>query len=133
VLVADRENSRVQILTTDGEFVGEWSDTNRPTAVLMDEKANFLVTELGYILPECQKDRQIPTNRELFPRLTFRSGDGTTFASWGGLDMCAPGNFWAPHSMAIDSRGDLYVAEVNKAAQAPAGCHTFQKFLRKRV
>jgi len=133
LLVADRENSRVQILTAEGEYLGEWSDANRPTTVLMDKKANFLVTELGYILPGWQIERQIPANRALYPRITIRSGDGAIFAWWGGLDMCAPGNFWAPHSMALDSRGDLYVGEVNRAEKAPKSCHTFQKFVRRRA
>jgi hypothetical protein len=39
----------------------------------------------------------------------------------------------APHDIAVDSRGDVYVAEVThtfagKAGLVPPDCHTFQKF-----
>jgi hypothetical protein len=45
----------------------------------------------------------------------------------------APGSFVAPHGLAVDSKGDVYVGEVSwtfavSRGLAPAGCHTFQKF-----
>jgi DNA-binding beta-propeller fold protein YncE len=128
LLVSDRENFRVQILTTTGEFLGEWADANRPTSVLMDDRGNFFVTELGFITG-WQKERQIPTNRDLYPRLTIRDPAGKILVSHGGPDMTTPGNFWAPHSIAMDSKGAIYVAEVNKTTNAPTGCHTLQKFV----
>jgi hypothetical protein len=62
---------------------------------------------------------------------------GVLRARWGGGDNpCAPGDFFAPHGIWVDSRGDLYVAEVALSAGARAGlvspsCHTFQKFVRQ--
>ncbi len=48
----------------------------------------------------------------------------------------APGNFLAPHTLAVDSKGNLYVGEVTHTfgvsrGVAPPDCHTFQKFARK--
>ena len=48
-------------------------------------------------------------------------------------DACASGSFAAPHGLAVDSRGDIYVSEVTwtfavSRGLAPEGCHTFQKF-----
>jgi hypothetical protein len=51
--------------------------------------------------------------------------------------MTAPGSFAAPHGLALDSKGDLYVSEVTwtfavSRNRAPADCHTFQKFALKQ-
>jgi hypothetical protein len=61
---------------------------------------------------------------------------GALHARWGGGDTpCAPGDFFAPHGLWVDGRGDLYVAEValsagGRAGLVPASCHTLQKFVR---
>jgi hypothetical protein len=52
---------------------------------------------------------------------------------WGSPEACAAGSFAAPHGIAIDSRGSIYVAEVTwtfavSRGLAPETCHTFQKF-----
>jgi len=54
--------------------------------------------------------------------------------------MAAPGNFIAPHGLAIDSKGSLYVAEVSGSfggllkRMPVAAClnHQIQKFQRLR-
>ena len=43
----------------------------------------------------------------------------------------------APHSLAVDSEGSIYVGEVTHTflisrGHAPEGCHMFQKFARVR-
>ena len=49
---------------------------------------------------------------------------------WGSQDSA----FVAPHDVCVDSRGDLYVAEVTKTFGWPRGvpesAHSFQKFAR---
>jgi NHL repeat len=59
--------------------------------------------------------------------------DGRVLARWGSADAAAPGSFAAPHGLAVDSRGAIYVSEVTwtfsvSRGLAPADCHTFQKF-----
>ena len=54
-------------------------------------------------------------------------------ARWGGPDRCAPGNFVAPHDIAVDSKGNVYVAEVTwtegvSRGHVPDGTHSLQKF-----
>jgi hypothetical protein len=62
---------------------------------------------------------------------------GNLKARWGGgRDPCAPGDFFAPHDVCVDSRGNVYVAEVVWSAGGnrglvPAGCHALQKFSRR--
>jgi hypothetical protein len=71
-------------------------------------------------------------------RVSVYTVEGQLVARWGGEpDPCAAGNFCAPHGLCVDSRGDVYVAEVTYtfAAQnnlVPSDCHTFQKFTRVR-
>jgi hypothetical protein len=63
------------------------------------------------------------------------SASGTLLAQWGGgKNPTAPGDFFAPHDICLDSRGDVYVAEVVWSAGARQGlvspnCHTLQKFV----
>jgi hypothetical protein len=49
------------------------------------------------------------------PRLTFVDGQGKTLARLGGENGpgLEPGRFIAPHGLALDSRGDIYVGEVS--------------------
>lgn len=128
--VADRENSRVQVFNPDGEYLREWVDVRRPTCISMDQEGTVYVTELGFLVG-LFPGMSFPNVRDPLPRLTIRSPEGEILAQWEGVDGCAPGNFFAPHSVAIDSRGDLYVGEVAATTGAPPGCHALQKFVRR--
>ena len=44
---ADRENSRIQFFTGDGEYLSEWTDVVRPCEVFIDSHDNVFVAELG--------------------------------------------------------------------------------------
>jgi hypothetical protein len=51
----------------------------------------------------------------LGPRLSFVDGKGKLLARLGGESGpgLEPGKFIAPHGLALDSRGDIYVGEVS--------------------
>jgi hypothetical protein len=49
--------------------------------------------------------------RNLGPRLSVVSAKGETLAHLG-TEPIGEGQFIAPHGVALDSRGDIYVAEV---------------------
>jgi DNA-binding beta-propeller fold protein YncE len=130
VLVTDRENDRIQVFTLDGDFVEIWSKVQRPTAIIGKGSGPFFVTELprpkghySWTLGE--------TDVDLPARVTVLDGDGTVLGRFGATgEPCAAGNVAAPHGVAIDSHGDLYIAEVTQtflAGTAPEGCHTLQK------
>ena len=40
VYVADRENSRIQLFTPDGQFLSEWTDVARPCEIFIDKAEN---------------------------------------------------------------------------------------------
>ena len=71
-------------------------------------------------------------------RMSVFAADGTLRARWGQAasdDATLPGNFTAPHDIAVDSHGDVYIGEVTFAEFGRIGlaspdCHTVQKFRR---
>jgi DNA-binding beta-propeller fold protein YncE len=134
VYVADRENSRVQIFDAGGKFLAEWTDVVRPMQVFVDRDNNVLVAEVGFragLFPWCTA----PANA-IGARVSVFTPDGKLLSRWGGgPDPCAVGDFFAPHDIWADSRGDIYVGEVTLSAGGnkglvPKDCHCLQKFVR---
>lgn len=132
LLVADRENSRVQFLTLEGEFISEWRNVERPAMILVDEEGSVFVVEMGFNPGSMFPDSKAPPGTDVIPRLTIRSLSGAVESEIGGKRMTDPGNFYAPHALCMDSRKDIYVGEVNFVTGAPPNCHTLQKFKRVR-
>ena len=93
ILVADRENHRIQRFTPNGEYLGEWGGFRQPTDLFVDGDGFIYVPELQH-------------------RLSILDSDGQVVARWGGEPRREPGAFVAPHGACVDSRGDLYVCEV---------------------
>jgi DNA-binding beta-propeller fold protein YncE len=132
VFVCDRENDRIQIFSPDGEYLGEWTDTQRPTHLVFDAQGRAYVSELWWHKGQTSQ-RHGPVQEARYGRVSVYDGDGRVLARWGSPDAAAPGSFAAPHGLAVDSRGDIYVAEVTwtfsvSRGHARVDCHTFQKF-----
>jgi DNA-binding beta-propeller fold protein YncE len=134
VAVADRENDRVQFFSPDGEFLDQWTDLARPTEVFFDAVGNAFVSELGRragMFPWMTPDVNSPGGR-----MSIFDADGNLLARWGGGENpTEPGDFYAPHDVWVDSRGDLYVGEVTWSAGGDRGlvdanCPSLQKFVR---
>jgi DNA-binding beta-propeller fold protein YncE len=135
VFVCDRENDRVQIFSPDGEYLSEWTDTQRPTHLVFDGRGRAYVSELWW-QPGQTSPRYGPAGDARSGRASVYDRDGRVLARWGGPDPVAAGSFAAPHGIAVDSRGDVYVSEVTwtfagSRGHVPATCHTFQKFALK--
>src|SRR5262249_27031116 len=47
VYVCDQENNRIQIFSTDEQFLTIWSDMRRPLDISMDQKSIFYISEGG--------------------------------------------------------------------------------------
>ncbi|HET8568765.1 MAG TPA: peptidyl-alpha-hydroxyglycine alpha-amidating lyase family protein [Candidatus Limnocylindria bacterium] len=142
VFVADRENDRIQIFGPAGEYLDEWTDVQRPTHLAFDPQGRAIVAELTWRAGSTSfrngpVDRHLPSRVSILdPRgvpIARLGGEGPHDPLWGGPDPCRPGNFCAPHGLAIDPNGDLYVAEVTwtigvRQGLVRADCHTLQKF-----
>jgi len=141
VIVCDRENDRLQFFDRSGRFLTMWTDVLRPTHAAVDRDGLIYVTELWRPVEPGQgsfihgySDHDQPG------RVSVYRKDGKVLARWGddSKNRSAPGNFIAPHGLALDSRGNLYVSEVSCTFGARAGrlswdeCrnHQIQKFAR---
>lgn len=136
VYVADRENSRLQLFTPAGDYVSEWTDVARPSQVFVDENDDVFVAELGF-RAGMWPGTTAPAFNAPGGRMSIFNRRGQLNARWGGGETpCAPGDFFAPHDVWVDSRGDIYVSEVVMSAGGAKGlvsptCHTLQKFVRQ--
>ena len=115
VYVADRPNRRVQVFTLDGKYVTQVfinrtipsGGTAAGLAFSPDAQQRFLyVSDLG-------NSHMAVLNRKTLQVLYQFGAKGTQ-----------PGEFQAPHLVSVDSKGNLYTAEVNPGNRA-------QKFLFK--
>jgi DNA-binding beta-propeller fold protein YncE len=135
VYVADRENSRIQVFTGEGEYVTEWTHVSRPDDLYIDKDENLFVAELGFKVASMLNNMgaAVPPH-EPHACVSVLTLDGEVQQRFGGHGL-EPGNFYAPHGIWADSRGDLYVSEVNYSAGGKQGLipldgHVLQKFVR---
>ncbi len=138
VLVADRENDRIQVFDTAGTFLEEWTDVQRPTDIFVDRDGRVFVSELPWRVGQVSL-RRGPITEELPGRVSVLSLRGEVLTRLGVREGSTPESFWAPHTLCVDSRGDLYVGEVTwsfsglgKAGLVPPGLPNLRKLLRVR-
>ena len=133
VYVADRENQRVQVFDRNGKYETQWNNMARPCGLYIDTSGDqtVYVGELGVAIgPNSQASG-------LGPRITIMDVQGNTLAKLGDVpEGEQPGTFIAPHGVCIDSRGDIYVAEVSwthtgSHLTPPREVRSLQKLLRK--
>jgi hypothetical protein len=103
VYVADRENHRIQVFDSEGRYQTEWRGVHRPCALCM-AGPHFYVGEVG---PAMRATLDFPN---LGPRLSVLDAHGAILA------RIEHSGFVAPHGMAVDSRGDIYVADLARVA-----------------
>jgi DNA-binding beta-propeller fold protein YncE len=110
VYVADRENHRVQIFDRTGKYITQWNNLHRPCGLYISSGAEQLcyIGQLGPGMPVNFDSPNLGARVDIF---TLR---GERLARLGASKRGnEPGQFIAPHGLAVDSRGDIYVAEVS--------------------
>lgn len=115
VWIVDRENSRIQKFNAQGEYLTQWIHLIRPTGLFIDDEDIVYISDLAQ-------------------RISIYTIDGELISQWGtdGLNR-DKALFHAPHTIAVDSRGDLYVGEVAWTYTGiDKGSSVIQKFTRKR-
>ena len=88
--VGDRGNKRIQLFGTDGKHLATWDGFGNPFGLVI----------VG--------DELLASEGDIHKVFHLSLKDGRITASWG-----TPDTLLLPHLMALDSRGTLYVAEVN--------------------
>lgn len=96
--VCDRQNHRIQLFTLDGQYIRKIAGVRQPCDIIVDADGVRYVAELqGRIAIFDENDFEI--------------------TRVGGEQNTEPGHFIAPHSVAIDSEGSMYVGEVLEGAR----------------
>ena len=132
IFVADRENSRLQLFDAQGRYLSEWTDVARPCQVCIRDGFVY-VAELGF-KAGMWSGTQAPSPDSTGGRVSIFDMKGKLQDRFGGgSNPTAPGDFFAPHDIAVDSHGSIYLAEVTLSAGGNRGlvspdCHSLQKF-----
>mgnify|MGYP001418043520 FL=1 len=135
VYVADRENFRVQIFDAGGRFITQWNNLYRPCGLYVDRQGDQDRIYIGELSSSVSVSEGI---QNLGARLQIFTPAGERVARIGApLPGSGPGEFVAPHTVAVDSRGDVYVGEVSytirgKLLTPPQELRSLQKFERVR-
>jgi DNA-binding beta-propeller fold protein YncE len=111
VLVADRENNRIQVFAPDGSYVTEFGGLFRPCGLCLDGAGNIYVAELG---PSHGQVSILDPNGNLTARWDIKG----EIPSAGG------------HSIAVDSEGSIYVGLVYQGFPPPEDAHPVIKYRR---
>jgi hypothetical protein len=130
VYVADRENHRLQLFDAQGNYLSQWNNLHRPCGLHISDDLVYI----GQLLPQYPFNEDYPnigaciTIHDLSGRRLARLGDSRSGE--------APGQFIAPHGLAVDSRGDIYVGEVSWTAYGqslspPRKPRSFRKLVKK--
>jgi len=128
IYVGETGNSRVQVFDLDGTWKAEWTDVQRGSHLCVDGADSIYIAEAGHVWHgwpgPMSPDRSAPR-----ARITVRDRTGVILAEFGRDDV-----FFSPHGMAVDSQGDVYVAEVPKSAcggAAPPDYVPLTKYVRR--
>ncbi|MBI2958053.1 MAG: hypothetical protein HYY32_04335 [Chloroflexi bacterium] len=114
VWVADRHNSRVQVFSPQGEFIKQWP-CFRPTDVFIDRND---IVYLGEGKPN-HAVGLYSTEGQPLARLARKA------------DSPVDAPAWTPHTLAVDSRGDIYISGSLGAATGASSPGTVLKLVRQ--
>jgi sugar lactone lactonase YvrE len=110
LIVADRENSRLQFFTLDGKYLAAWDHVQRPAALAVDHNGRIFVGESFDGPP--YPSRHFVGKDFVNGRVSVYEPNGTLLAFVeGAVDSLAPGRFISAHGIAVDSEGAIYTAE----------------------
>jgi len=136
VYVADRENHRIQVFSPEGCFETQWVNLSRAACLDIDTSGERDIVYIGeYFSGIASND----VGTGLGPRVTVMSTDGKVLSRVGTEPYGSQaGRFFSPHGIAVDSKGDLYVAEVSasdygRGWNAAPELRSLQKLVRVRA
>ena len=133
VYVADRENQRIQVFDSNGNYEAQWPNLSKSACVYADHRGSQLVYVGEYFAGIDANSMAM----RLGPRVTILDTKGNVQARLGDMPYSEEaGRFNAPHGIAVDSRGDIYVAEVSfanygKNLDPPRELRSIQKLVKR--
>jgi DNA-binding beta-propeller fold protein YncE len=136
VYVADRENHRIQVFDKNGKYQTQWNNLGRPCGLHITRGTSPLIV-VGELGPHFVNSFSAGA-RNVGPRVLILNTKGEILSYLGREPLGeGAGQFIAPHGIAVDSRGDIYVAEVSNTLwpqlygkKADQELRCFQKLVR---
>ena len=131
VYIADREAHRIQVFDPNGKFITMWNNIHRPDGICLDAEGNFFIGELNGM-------GGVDDAPGLGHRVSIYNLEGRLQTRFGDPEEGeGPDQFIAPHGVAVDSHGDLYVGDVaftirGRHMNPPRHLRCFRKFRRVR-
>lgn len=129
VYVADRENHRIQIFDDGGSYVDQWNNMHRPCGLNISGDLVYV----GQLFSQLALNQDYPN---IGACVSIHDLTGKRLARLGADRFGeGPGQFIAPHGLAVDSHGDIYVGEVSQTAYGnsltpPRRLRTFRKLVK---
>ena len=129
VYVADRESHRVQVFDSEGTYLTQWNNLHRPCGLHIDGGLCYI----GQLPPSLAVNADYPN---LGACVSIHDLEGRRLAWLGDVRPGeGPGQFLAPHGVAVDSRGDIYVGEVSwsflgRTLEPPRELRSFRKLVK---
>lgn len=93
VYVGDRENKRIQVFDAEGKFLAQWKESGSPYGLFLFKDRMFVADAVNNWVQVLDME-------------------GKPLGRWGQTGS-APGQFKSSHMLCVDSKGAVYVAEVD--------------------
>lgn len=94
VYIADRNNSRIQVFSREGEFKEAWTNLGKPWGLAISKESHIYMTD-------GDGEKMLKLDRKGNILGEYKAGPGTQ-----------TGQFRAAHGIAVGLKGELYVTEV---------------------
>ena len=136
IYIGDRENHRVQVFDRNGRYETQWVNMSKAAAVHIDKRGDRDIVYVGEYFAGIASNA---VGTDLGPRISIYETDGTLLARVGRESYGKePGRFYSPHGIAVDSKGDVYVAEVSysdygRRMEPPQELRSFQKLVKVKA
>ena len=94
VLICDRENDRIQLFNSDGDFLEEWADLSSPGDVWIHEDHIYCIEQGPH------------------GGVSIWTLDGDVVSRWKIDEEPGKGSITDGHGITVDSEGSIYVTEI---------------------
>tara|TARA_B100000949_G_scaffold234727_1_gene254770 strand:- start:14 stop:880 length:867 start_codon:yes stop_codon:yes gene_type:complete len=94
VIICDRENDRIQLFNSDGDFLEEWTDLSSPGDVWIHENHIYCIEQGSH------------------GGVSIWTLDGNVVSRWKIDEDPGKGSITDGHGITVDSEGSIYVTEI---------------------
>jgi peptidylamidoglycolate lyase len=106
IYVADRNNARIQVFSPEGQWLVSWSqpEIGRPYGIEIGQDQQLYIADGGDVL-----NGRLDHPQSHIVRMGLDGQVTARWSTWG----TKVGQLMIPHDIAVDQKGNVYVAELN--------------------